>query len=136
MPLYLVLYVAVTFRHSCLPVFAWRSVVLHFFDLKRLLRVSCMLWCCLSEYYSIILQNASFLNFSCNILKWNCLPLTGNLWFVLLHFFCLCYHFSVTFQDTDCYARFNPLCGLRLFKVCTPIYRTWDYLYIRQHDWM
>ena len=45
MPLYLVLYVAVTFRHSCLPVFAWRRVVLHFFDPKQLLRVSCILWC-------------------------------------------------------------------------------------------
>ena len=40
--IYLVLYVVVIFRHSCLPVFAWRRVVLHIFDPKQLLRVSCM----------------------------------------------------------------------------------------------
>ena len=37
--------VAVTFRHSCLLVFAWRRVVLHFFDPKQLLRVASFLWC-------------------------------------------------------------------------------------------
>ena len=37
--------VAVTFPHSCLFVFAWRRVVLHFFHQKQLLQVSCILWC-------------------------------------------------------------------------------------------
>ena len=38
-------YAAVTFRHLCLPVSAWWRVMLHFYDLKQLLRVSCILWC-------------------------------------------------------------------------------------------
>ena len=59
MPLYLVLYIAVTFRHSCLPVIAWQKVVLHFFDPKQLLEVSSILWCYLSKWYSTILQSAS-----------------------------------------------------------------------------
>ena len=37
--LYLVLYVAVTFRHSCSHVVAWRRVVLHFIDPDQLLQV-------------------------------------------------------------------------------------------------
>ena len=37
--------------HSCLPVFAWRRVVLRFFDPKQLLRVSCILWRYLSKCY-------------------------------------------------------------------------------------
>ena len=45
--------VAVLFRHSCLPVFAWRRVVLHIFNPKQLLRVSCILWCYLSKWLSI-----------------------------------------------------------------------------------
>ena len=49
------LYVAVTFRHSCLPVFVWRTVVVCFFDPKQLLRVSCILWCYLTKWYSTIL---------------------------------------------------------------------------------
>ena len=53
-------YVAVTFRHSCLPVFAWRRIVLRFFDPKQLLRISCVLWCYFSKFYQIILQSASF----------------------------------------------------------------------------
>ena len=57
MPLYLVLFVAVTFRHSCSPVIAWRRIVLHFIDLKQLLRVSCFLRCYLSKWFSTILQN-------------------------------------------------------------------------------
>ena len=52
--------VAVTFRHSCLHGFAGRRVVLHFFDPKRLLRVSYILWCCFTKWYSTIPQNASF----------------------------------------------------------------------------
>ena len=51
-------YVAVTFWHLCLPVFAWRSAVLCFFDPKQLLRVSCFLWCYYPKCYSIILENA------------------------------------------------------------------------------
>ena len=47
--------VAVIFRHSCLPVFAWRLVV-HIFD-PQLLRVSYILWCYHSKSYSIILEN-------------------------------------------------------------------------------
>ena len=53
------LYIAVTFRHSCLTVFAWRRVVLRFFDPKQLLRVSCILWCYYPKCYSIIFENAS-----------------------------------------------------------------------------
>ena len=52
-------YVVVIFRYSCLPVFAWRRVVLRIYDPKQLLRVSCILWCYYSKYYSIILENAS-----------------------------------------------------------------------------
>ena len=63
MPLYLVLYVAVAFRHSCLTVFAWRRVVLRFFDPKQLLRISCILWCYYSKWYSIIFENASLWSF-------------------------------------------------------------------------
>ena len=48
-----------TFRHSCLPVFTWRRIVLHFFDPKQLLRVSCILWCYFLKWYSTMLQNAS-----------------------------------------------------------------------------
>ena len=33
------------------PAFAWRRVVLHFFDPKQLLRVSCIWWCYLSKCY-------------------------------------------------------------------------------------
>ena len=47
-------YVAVTFRHSCLTFFPWRRVVLCFFDLKQLLRVSCILWFYYPKCYSII----------------------------------------------------------------------------------
>ena len=47
------------FRHSCLPVFIWRRVVLYIFDPKQLLRVSCILWCFNSKCFSIILKNAS-----------------------------------------------------------------------------
>ena len=54
--IYLVLYFVVTFRHSCFPVFAWRSVMLRFFDPKQLLRVSCILWCYFSKCYYIILH--------------------------------------------------------------------------------
>ena len=45
--------IAVTFRHSCLPVFTWRRVVLHIFDRKQLLRVSCTWWYYYSKCYSI-----------------------------------------------------------------------------------
>ena len=55
MPLYLVLYLAVIFRHLCLTVFAWRRVMLHIFNLKQLLGVSCILWCYYPKCYSIIL---------------------------------------------------------------------------------
>ena len=51
--------VAVVFRYSCLFVFAWRRVVLRFFYPKQLLRVSCILRCYFSKWYSIILQNTS-----------------------------------------------------------------------------
>ena len=51
-------YVAFIFRLSCLPVFAWRRVVLHIFAPKQLLRVSCILFC-YSKCYSIILEKAS-----------------------------------------------------------------------------
>ena len=51
--------IAVTFRLSCLPVIAWRWVVLHFFAPKQLLRVSCILWCYLSKGFSTIFQNVS-----------------------------------------------------------------------------
>ena len=61
-----VLYFAVIFRHSCLPVFAWRRVVLHIFDPKQLLRVSCMLSCHYPKCYSI--------NSNCNLF------LIGNLY--------------------------------------------------------
>ena len=44
------------FRHSCLPVFAWRRVVLHFFDPKQLLRVSCILW----RYFQSDFQEGKF----------------------------------------------------------------------------
>ena len=37
--------IAVTFRHSCLPVFDWRRVVQRIFDSKQLLQASCILWC-------------------------------------------------------------------------------------------
>ena len=39
--------------------FAWRKVVLRIFDLKQLLRASCILWCYFTKWYSIILLNAS-----------------------------------------------------------------------------
>ena len=52
-------HVAVTFCHSCLPIFAWRRVVQHIFDPKQLLRVSCILWCYHSKCYPIILENDS-----------------------------------------------------------------------------
>ena len=52
-------HVAVAFRLSCLPVFAWRRVVLRFFNSKQLLRVSCILWWYYPKYYSIILENVS-----------------------------------------------------------------------------
>ena len=55
--------VAVIFRHSCLSVFAWRRVVLHIFDPKQLLRVSCILWCYYPKCYSIILENVSLWSF-------------------------------------------------------------------------
>ena len=55
----IVSHVAVTFRHSCLTVFAWRRVVLRFFDPKQLLRVSRILWCYYPKCYSIIFENAS-----------------------------------------------------------------------------
>ena len=48
----MLLYVAVTFWHSCLPVFAWRRIVLRFFDPKQLLRVSCILWCYYAKCYN------------------------------------------------------------------------------------
>ena len=51
--------VAVTFRHLCLPVFAWRRAVLHIFDPKQLLRVSCIVWCYYLKHYSTIVENAS-----------------------------------------------------------------------------
>ena len=38
-------YHAVTLRNSCLPVLAWRRVVLRFFDQKQLLLVSYFRWC-------------------------------------------------------------------------------------------
>ena len=53
-------YVVVTFRYSCLSFFAWRKVVLHFFNPKQLCRVSCLLWCYFLKWFSIILQNASY----------------------------------------------------------------------------
>ena len=60
-------FVAVTFRHSCLPVFVWRRVVLHFFGPKQLVRVSCILWYFFfSKWYSTVLQNASLW---CSIFK-------------------------------------------------------------------
>ena len=46
------MYVAVIFWHSYLPVFV-------FFDLKQLLRVSCILWCYYPKCYSITLENTS-----------------------------------------------------------------------------
>ena len=45
------MYLAVTFRHSCLPVFACRRVVLHFFDPKQLLQVSFILWCYFQSHF-------------------------------------------------------------------------------------
>ena len=51
--------VAVAFRYPCLPVFAWRRVVVRLFDPKQLFRVSCTLWCYFSKCYLIILQNGS-----------------------------------------------------------------------------
>ena len=42
-----------------LPVFPWRRVVLRFFNPKRMLQVSCILWCYILKCYSIILQNAN-----------------------------------------------------------------------------
>ena len=51
--------ITVIFRHSFLPVFERRRVLLHFFDPKQLLRVSCILWCYFTKWYSTILQNAS-----------------------------------------------------------------------------
>ena len=46
--------IAVKFRHSCLPVFAWRRIVLRFFDPKQLLPVSCILWCYFLKCYQIM----------------------------------------------------------------------------------
>ena len=40
-------------NYSCLTVFAWRRVVLRFFDPKQLLRVSCILWCYYPKCFSI-----------------------------------------------------------------------------------
>ena len=48
---------AYVFRHSCLPVFVWWRVVLHIFDPKRLLRLSCILWCYYSKCYSVIFND-------------------------------------------------------------------------------
>ena len=47
-------YVAIIFRHSYLPVFAWRRIVLRFFDPKQLLPVSCILWCYFLKCYQIM----------------------------------------------------------------------------------
>ena len=51
MPLYLVLYVAVIFRHTFLHVFAWRRIEVRIFDPKPL-------WCYYSKCYSNIIENA------------------------------------------------------------------------------
>ena len=45
-----------TRKHSCLPVFAWRRVVLSFFDPKQLLRVSCNWWC---FFFKVLLNHYS-----------------------------------------------------------------------------
>ena len=55
---------AFPYRHSCLPVFAWQRVVLHIFDPKQLLRVSCILWCYYLKCYPIIFENASLRRFN------------------------------------------------------------------------
>ena len=50
--------VAVIFLPSCSPVFIWWKVVVHIFDPKQLLRVSCTSWCYYWKCFSIILENA------------------------------------------------------------------------------
>ena len=47
------------FGTRCLPVFAWRKIMLHFFNPKQLLRVSCILWCYYPKCYSIVFVIAS-----------------------------------------------------------------------------
>ena len=42
-----------------LPIFAWWTIVLRFFDPKQLLRVSCIWWCYFIKRSSLILQNTS-----------------------------------------------------------------------------
>ena len=57
-----------TFRHLCLPVFTWRRVVVHFFNPKQILRVSCILWCYFQNdfqpYFKTLVCGASFSNSS------------------------------------------------------------------------
>ena len=59
--------VAVIFSYSCLTVFAWRRVVLRFFDPKQLLWVSCILWCYYPKCYSIIFWKRQFVVLHCHI---------------------------------------------------------------------
>ena len=46
--------------HSCLSIFAWRRAVLRFLDPKYLLRVSCILWCYISKWFSIFLKTLPY----------------------------------------------------------------------------
>ena len=87
-------YVAVTFRHSCLPVFAWRRVVLRFIDPKQLLRISCILWCYYPKCYSIILV---FINFDLKAAKM--LTLKFFLQINLLQK--LCINHSIFYENSD-----------------------------------
>ena len=65
------IYVTVTFRHSCLPVFTWRRVILHIFDPKQLLRVPCILWCHYLKCYWII-SKKMLKNFKQYVYFFNC----------------------------------------------------------------
>ena len=71
MLLHLVLYVLVILLHSCLLVFTWRRIVLLFFNLKQLLRISCIYWCYFRKLSSFILQSDSLRYFSVVLLGAN-----------------------------------------------------------------
>ena len=68
-----ILYVAVTFRHSSLPIPAWRRIVLRFFYPKQNWWVSYMLLYSYSKYNIIKLENISlgcFIVISSQIFHW------------------------------------------------------------------
>ena len=96
------MYIAVTFRYLCLSIFAWRRVVLHFFDSKQLFWVSCILWCYFSKCYKIILQNASFWCsiVICQIYFFLYGVWSKTLWIFWINFLIIILHYTWFFSST------------------------------------